>query len=71
MEELATDLSPLLKIHKDGRVERLMGTDTVAPSVDDLTGVVSSDVIISSAGETPLSARLYVPSPTNPEEQVR
>lgn len=57
--EVAVDLSPLIKVYKDGRVERLRGTDTVPPSLDPDTGVQSNDVVISP--ETGLSARLYVP----------
>lgn len=57
--EVAVDFSPLIKVYKDGRVERLHGTDTVPPSLDPDTGVQSNDVVISP--ETGLSARLYVP----------
>ncbi|XP_062019912.1 probable carboxylesterase 12 [Rosa rugosa] len=61
-DELAHDFSPLFKIYKDGRIERLMGTDTVPPSVHPQTGVESKDVMISN--ETGLYARLYIPKST-------
>ncbi|KAB2636407.1 CXE carboxylesterase [Pyrus ussuriensis x Pyrus communis] len=31
-EELCYDFSPMIKVYKDGRVERLLGTATVPPS---------------------------------------
>ncbi|KAL6270369.1 hypothetical protein ACE6H2_027280 [Prunus campanulata] len=44
-EELAYDFSPMLKVYKDGRVERLIGTDIAPPSTDPKTGVQSKDVV--------------------------
>lgn len=58
-DEVAYDLSPLIRVYKDGRVDRLKGTETVPPSLDLKTGVQSADHVIS--GETGLSARLYIP----------
>ncbi|KAH7517957.1 hypothetical protein FEM48_Zijuj09G0119400 [Ziziphus jujuba var. spinosa] len=57
--EIAHDLSPFLRLYKDGRVERLKGTDIVPPSLDPKTGVESKDVVISA--ETGLAVRLYIP----------
>jgi acetyl esterase/lipase len=57
--EVAYDHSPFLKIYKDGRVERIAGTDIVPPSLDPQTGVESKDVVISP--ETGVSARLFLP----------
>ncbi|CAI9781881.1 unnamed protein product [Fraxinus pennsylvanica] len=45
--EILQDLSPLLRVYKNGRVERLIGTDCVPPSVDPATGVQSKDVKIA------------------------
>ncbi|KAK9942158.1 hypothetical protein M0R45_007840 [Rubus argutus] len=58
-DELAHDLSPLLKVYKDGRIDRLFGTSTVPASIDPQTGVQSKDVVISN--EPLISARLYIP----------
>ncbi|KAL6270372.1 hypothetical protein ACE6H2_027283 [Prunus campanulata] len=58
-EELAYDFSPIIKVYKDGRVERLKGTDVVPPSTDPKTGVQSKDFVISQ--EPAVSARLYIP----------
>ncbi|CAL2279025.1 unnamed protein product [Prunus armeniaca] len=58
--ELAHDFSPLIKIYKDGRIERLTGTTTLPPSLDPQTRVESKDVVISK--EPALSARLYLPT---------
>lgn len=67
--ELAHDFSPILKVYKDGRVERLRGADTVPPSLDPDTGVHSKDVVICP--ETGVSGRLYVPNPTtNPPQKL-
>lgn len=63
--EIAHDFSPLLRIYKDGRVERLLGTATVPPSdPDPSTGVSSKDILICPS--TGLSARLYLPKPPHP-----
>ncbi|XP_008236606.1 PREDICTED: probable carboxylesterase 5 [Prunus mume] len=65
--EVAKDFSPFLKIYKDGRVERLSGTDIVPTSLDPQTGVESKDAVISP--DTGVSARLYIPKTkitTNP-----
>ncbi|KAK9167142.1 hypothetical protein Scep_002333 [Stephania cephalantha] len=59
-QELLFEFPPFLRQYKDGRVERLKGTDTVPPSTDPSTGVASKDVLISP--QTGLSARLYLPA---------
>ncbi|KAI3739894.1 hypothetical protein L2E82_30306 [Cichorium intybus] len=58
-EEMLHDLSPFLLIHKNGRIERLVGEEVSPPSTDPTTGVHSKDVRISP--ETGLSARIYLP----------
>ncbi|XP_050364143.1 probable carboxylesterase 12 [Argentina anserina] len=68
-DELALDFSPFIKVYKDGRVERLLGTATVPASIDPQTGVQSKDVIISTA---PLiSVRLYIPKSTSTESTLK
>lgn len=59
--DIASDLSPLLIICKNGEIKRLMGTETVPPLTtgDPGTGVRSKDVLISP--ETGVAARLYLP----------
>jgi hypothetical protein len=57
--EVAIDLTPLIKLYKSGRVERLMGEEVVPPSFDPTTNVESKDVIISK--EHNISARLFIP----------
>ncbi|CAA7394318.1 unnamed protein product [Spirodela intermedia] len=59
--EVAENFAQLFYVYQDGRVERLMGTAVVPPSVDSATGVASKDVPIVSA--TGVSARLYLPPP--------
>jgi acetyl esterase/lipase len=60
--EVAIDLTPLIKLYKNGRVERLMGEEVVPPSFDPTTKVESKDVIISK--EHNISARLFIPITT-------
>ena len=60
--EMAIDLTPIIKIYKDGRVERLRGNARVDAGVDPKTGVESTDVVISP--ETGRYIRLYIPNPT-------
>ncbi|XP_010515187.1 PREDICTED: probable carboxylesterase 12 [Camelina sativa] len=57
--EIAFDFSPVLKIFKSGRIERLMGETTVPPSSDPQNGVVSKDIVHSP--DTNLSVRIYLP----------
>lgn len=66
--EIVHDLFPLLRVYKDGRVERCIGTDVVPASVDPATGVQSKDVTISP--EIELSARLYIPKSANQEHKL-
>ncbi|XP_050365306.1 probable carboxylesterase 12 [Argentina anserina] len=64
-DELAHDFFPVIRVYKDGRIDRLWGEATLPASVDPQTGVESKDVVISAA---PLvSARLYLPKATTPE----
>ncbi|XP_048135780.1 probable carboxylesterase 12 [Rhodamnia argentea] len=57
--EVAYELLSALRVYKDGRVERLRGTATVPPSLDEKTGVQSKDLAISP--DSAVSARLYIP----------
>lgn len=57
--EIAVDFSPVLKIYKSGRIERLMGETTVPPSSDPQNGVVSKDIVYSP--DNNLSVRIYLP----------
>ncbi|KAF7074882.1 hypothetical protein CFC21_079701 [Triticum aestivum] len=54
------DFTPFLIQYQSGRVQRLMGTSVVPPSVDARTGVASTDVVIDQG--TGLAVRLYRPS---------
>ncbi|CAL1389445.1 unnamed protein product [Linum trigynum] len=57
--DIAQDFSPLIRIYKDGRVERLLGTATLPAGHDPTSGVVSKDIVYST--QSTLSARLYAP----------
>ncbi|XP_031497189.1 probable carboxylesterase 12 [Nymphaea colorata] len=58
--ELIAEVHGFIRLHKDGRVERLNGNERVPPSTDHHpTGVSSKDVLIDPG--TGLSARLYLP----------
>lgn len=59
--EILHDFSPHFRVYKDGRVERLVRDDTIAPSFDPKTRVQSKDVTISPG----LSARIYLPRSDN------
>ncbi|OVA12566.1 Alpha/beta hydrolase fold-3 [Macleaya cordata] len=61
-QEIAFELLPLLRVYKDGRVERLIASEIVPSSLQDPeTGVSSKDIIISSPDPS-ISARLYLPN---------
>ncbi|KAK4437863.1 2-hydroxyisoflavanone dehydratase [Sesamum alatum] len=55
------DVYPYIRVYKDGRVERLLGTEVVPASVDPTTGVRSKDVVITAPELLHISARLYLP----------
>ena len=57
--DLVSEHPPFVRIYKDGRVERLSGTETVPPSLTPQNGVVSKDVVYSPKHS--LSARLFLP----------
>ncbi|XP_024035139.1 probable carboxylesterase 12 [Citrus clementina] len=65
--EIAIDLSPTIKVYKDGKVERLKGNDIVPASFDPKTKVHSKDVVYSP--ENNLYARLYIPNQRQNQNQ--
>ncbi|XP_044508085.1 probable carboxylesterase 2 [Mangifera indica] len=67
-EEVVFDLPPVLRVYREGRVERLFGTDFIPTSVDPKTSVESKDVVFSPG--TGLSARLYVPKLLNQNQKL-
>ncbi|XP_047983658.1 probable carboxylesterase 2 [Salvia hispanica] len=67
-DKILHDFFPALRVHKNGRVERLMGLDLVPPSLDPLTSVQSKDVQI--APEINLSARIYIPPNADPTKKL-
>ncbi|KAL2537524.1 putative carboxylesterase 2 [Forsythia ovata] len=58
-DQILHDFYRMMRVYKNGRVERLVGTEYAPPSVDPTTGVQSKDVEI--APEINVSARLYLP----------
>ncbi|MCL7028133.1 hypothetical protein MKW94_027940 [Papaver nudicaule] len=60
-QEVVYEFLPLLRIYKNGRVERLLASATVPSCLQDPeTGVSSKDIRISS--DPCISARLYIPN---------
>lgn len=59
--EIAYELLPLLRLYKDGRVERLLGNDFVPPSTNPQNGVVS---------ESNITARIYLPPIPDPNPKL-
>ncbi|GMI74548.1 hypothetical protein like AT2G03550 [Hibiscus trionum] len=57
--EILCDFSPRLRIYKDGRVQRFLGTEIVPPGTDPRTNVESKDVVYSQ--ETAQIVRIYIP----------
>ncbi|XP_027105920.1 probable carboxylesterase 7 [Coffea arabica] len=67
--EILHDFSPLIRIYKDGRVERLEGEDTVAASIDPETRVESKDIAMAPEFNS-VSARLYLPQNAKPGHRI-
>ncbi|OMO74824.1 Alpha/beta hydrolase-3 [Corchorus olitorius] len=66
--EVVFDFSPLIRVYKDGHVERLIDTDFVPPSTDPKTGVSAKDITIIP--ESNVSARIFLPKLTNPNKKL-
>ncbi|PWA38846.1 putative carboxylesterase 12 [Artemisia annua] len=66
-DEILYDHSPFILIHKNGRIERLVGEELSSAGTDQDTGVQSKDVLISP--ETGLRARLYAPGTITSQKQ--
>ncbi|CAA2967395.1 Arylacetamide deacetylase [Olea europaea subsp. europaea] len=66
--EILHDFHPMVRVYKDGKVERFVGLDIVPASVDSETGVQSKDVVISP--EHDVSARLYLPGNIDPGQKL-
>ncbi|PON80130.1 Alpha/Beta hydrolase fold containing protein [Parasponia andersonii] len=62
-KEVATEILPLIRVYKDGKVERLLNSPLVPPSPyhDPETGVSVSSKDISISHEPAISARLFLP----------
>ncbi|KAG6406561.1 hypothetical protein SASPL_134165 [Salvia splendens] len=56
---LSYEIQPFIRVYKNGTVERLIGTDTVPPSLNPKSKVLSKDIIIQPSLN--ISARLYLP----------
>ncbi|XP_019158744.1 PREDICTED: 2-hydroxyisoflavanone dehydratase-like [Ipomoea nil] len=57
-DDIAVDVSPLIRVYKDGRVERICNYPYVPPSPEDsATGVSSKDITVSPN----ISVRVYLP----------
>ncbi|TKY71195.1 2-hydroxyisoflavanone dehydratase [Spatholobus suberectus] len=63
-KEIVKELLPLIRVYKDGTVDRLLSSPNVPPSPEDPeTGVSSKDIVIA---ENPfLSARIFLPKSHN------
>ncbi|KAJ1397411.1 Alpha/Beta hydrolase fold [Sesbania bispinosa] len=61
--EISVEVPPYLRVHKDGTIERLAGTQVVPAGFDSETNVVSKDILIIP--ETGVTARLYCPNFTH------
>jgi acetyl esterase/lipase len=67
--EILTDFPPVLRIYKDGRIERLFGTPFTPPSSsspDPITSVSSKDILISPN----LPARIFLPKLTEHNQKL-
>ncbi|KAG8368343.1 hypothetical protein BUALT_Bualt15G0035700 [Buddleja alternifolia] len=62
------DISPFIKVYKNGTIERLSGTTVVPASLDPTTGVRSKDVDISR--KLNVSARIFRPKNATPSKKL-
>ncbi|XP_042006041.1 probable carboxylesterase 2 [Salvia splendens] len=57
--DISYEIVPFIRVYKNGTVERLIGTDTVPPSLNPKSKVLSKDTIIDPSLN--ISARLFLP----------
>ncbi|XP_047978686.1 probable carboxylesterase 2 [Salvia hispanica] len=57
--DISYEIIPFIRVYKNGSVERLIGTDTVPPSLNPKSKVLSKDIIIEPSLN--ISARLFLP----------
>ncbi|KAG6408906.1 hypothetical protein SASPL_131932 [Salvia splendens] len=57
--DISYEIQPFIRVYKNGTVERLIGTDTVPPTLNPKSKVLSKDTIIQPSLN--ISARLYLP----------
>lgn len=62
--EILQEFIPFIRVYRDGRIQRLTGTEIVSAGKDPKTGVQSKDVVVTK--ETNVSARLYMPGNATP-----
>lgn len=67
-DQIALEFPSIFRMYKDGRAERLTGTETIPPSTDPKTGVRSKDIILSPGSG--LSARIFLPRISNPTRKL-
>ncbi|KAG2255213.1 hypothetical protein Bca52824_074507 [Brassica carinata] len=58
--DLVSKHPPFVRIYKDGRVERLAGTETIPASLTPQNGVVSKDAVYSPEHNLSLSLLIYI-----------
>ncbi|KAJ8763427.1 hypothetical protein K2173_002310 [Erythroxylum novogranatense] len=66
--EIFIDFSPFFQVYKDGSINRMVGTEPVAPSPYSEDDVRSKDVVFSQ--EPNLSSRIYLPKHANPARKL-
>ncbi|CAH9107289.1 unnamed protein product [Cuscuta epithymum] len=66
--EILHDFPPLLRVYKDGRIERLQDENVVPPDPDAETGVRCKDVQISP--DPTVSARIFLPKTARPGRKL-
>ncbi|KAI3809832.1 hypothetical protein L1987_19432 [Smallanthus sonchifolius] len=67
-DEFLHEIIGFIRVHKDGRCERLLGNKRLPAGIHPSTGVQSKDVVISP--ETNLSARLYLPKTATADRKL-
>ncbi|CAI9286841.1 unnamed protein product [Lactuca saligna] len=67
-DEIIKEVPGLIRIFKDGRIQKLYVPNIVPAGTDPSSGVISKDVVISQ--EVNISARLYIPKATNSHQKL-
>ncbi|KAL0356811.1 UNVERIFIED_CONTAM: putative carboxylesterase 2 [Sesamum calycinum] len=66
--DILYDISPFIRVYKNGTIQRFIGTSVAPPFTDPVTRVRSKDIVIDP--KVNVTARLYLPGNAIPGKRI-